>query len=475
MAGVFGVTPLQTYPSWAQGLEQGTGAIANAILQRRQLDLQRQQLAMQQAQAGYQPPQQAQVYQPGRLNAPSMVASENIPTGTPGATGMGPSTGPAGALGVAPAGTPDTMARTAGSYKTVNQPGYYDLTKSLPYLTSMARVLEMQQRGVEAAKIGAASRETVAGMNDDTRVGISNNVHGYIGKDGQVHYGMDYYNPVGVSGFNNGQWVTDPTTGERTFQNGVQTQGRIEAAQPGIQLRGQIADVQHADRQASLAERTQRDQQNAAARAARSGPLPGVVTPPGFRAPTQSDINKINSRAGGIMFNNPAANPDSARAEATHQLNLVYAGQGADTLVNRPFTPGVTLPQTGGSIGDRIAAYIKNALTGPPKAASGAAPAPHVPTSGNDPVVLQQHSRAPQGGNAPTLRLGNRPVADNTTATYPKGNNLPASPDAPTAKASGVSKAAIDAAYAKALKDGWSPADAEAKRQQMYKANGIKP
>ena len=26
MAGVFGVTPIQTYPSWAQGLQQGTGA-----------------------------------------------------------------------------------------------------------------------------------------------------------------------------------------------------------------------------------------------------------------------------------------------------------------------------------------------------------------------------------------------------------------------------------------------------------------
>src|SRR6185312_5742236 len=215
---------------------------------------------------------------------------------------------------------------------------------------------------------------------------------------------------------------------------------------------------------------------NAAARAAKSGPLPGVVTPPGFRPPTQSDLNKINSYVNGARFLNPTANVDSLIAAGTHQLNAAYAAQGADSLVNGGYTPGVTpAPSSGGSVSDRIATYIKNALTGPPKAASGAAPAPHVPTSGNDPVVLQPHTRAPQGGNAPTLRLGNRPVADNTTATYPKGNNLPASPDAPTAKVSGVSKAAIDAAYAKALKDGWSPADAEAKRQQMYKANGITP
>jgi len=386
------------------------------------LDLQRQQFGLQQAMAGYVPTHTEYQPKPGTLAAPSI--EQIMPGGAPSQINR--------------AIPGQTVTDNLPGSSPVTVKGHYDPTKGIQYLTSMARVLEMQQRGVEAAKINAGARETVAGMNDDTRRDISNNVHGYIGTDGQVHYGMDYYNPVGISGFNNGQWVVDPTTGQRTFQNGVQTQGRIEAAQPGIQLRTNIANVQHADRQASLAERAQHDRKteaNAAARAAKSGPLPGIVTPPGFRPPTQSDLNKINSYVNGARFLNPTANVDSLIAAGTHQLNSVYAAQGADSLVNGGYTPGVTpAPSSGGSVSDRIATYIKNALSGPPKAASGAAPAPHVPTKGNDPIVLQQHSRAPQGGNAPTARLGpNHIVGDSSTATYPKNNHLPASPDAPTA------------------------------------------
>src|SRR5512146_2445739 len=90
--GVFGVTPLPAYPSWAQGLEQGTGAIANAILQCRQLELQRQQFGLQQAEMGYQPAHTE--YQPrtGSLTAPSFISTGNVPSPVPGVMQPGAST-----------------------------------------------------------------------------------------------------------------------------------------------------------------------------------------------------------------------------------------------------------------------------------------------------------------------------------------------------------------------------------------------
>ena len=440
MAGVFGVTPLPAYPSWAQGLEQGTGAIANAILQRRQLDLQRQQLAMQQAQAGYQPPQQAQVYQPGRLNAPSMEAVGNVPSATPGVSQMG-----AGAPG-----SPDAMARTAGSYKTVNQPGYYDLTKSLPYLTSLARVMEMEHRGEAAAQIGAASREKIAADNNATKRGLASQLNGYVDGNGQFVPGVRILGNEQLSNYEYGP-------------NGTRTQSALITQAPTAAARAQ-----------SLAERMRHDrategaaQQNIGLRQQTAQQKAQQIQSLGQLTPTEAQVWKSAYGSAGYL-GLPA---DSAEARANQAVAaLRRSASGAP----QPSAPAPNVPQSSGVGGmlDRILGRGKQAALA---TTSGTAPAPHVPTSGNDPVVLQRHTRAPQGGNAPTLRLGNRPVADNTTATYPKGNNLPASPDAPTAKVSGVSKAAIDAAYAKALKDGWSPADAEAKRQQMYKANGITP
>jgi len=398
MAGVFGVTPLQTYPSWAQGLEQGTGAIAQALIQRKQLDLQRQQLGMQQAQAGYQPPQQAQVYQPGRLNAPSMVASENVQSPTPGVSQMG-----AGSVG-----SPDTMARTAGSYKTVNQPGYYDLTKSLPYLTSLARVMEMEHRGEVAAQIGATSREQIAQQNNATRTGIANNLNGYIGPDGQVHYGMRVLGNEATSDYEYGP-------------NGTRTQSALITQAPTAAARAQ-----------SLAERMRHDrategaaQQNIGLRQQTAQQKAQQLQSLGQLTPTEAQVWKSAYGSAGYL-GLPA---DSAEARANQAVAaLRRSASGAP----QPSTPAPNVPQSSGVGGmlDRILGRGKQAA---PPVPSGTAPAPHVPTSGNDPVVLQPHSRAPQGGNAPTLRLGNRPVADNTTATYPKGNNLPASPDAPTA------------------------------------------
>ncbi|HKS91922.1 MAG TPA: hypothetical protein VJQ83_08330, partial [Tepidiformaceae bacterium] len=179
MPGPFDPQPIYTYPTWAQGLQQGTQGLANALYQRKLLDLERQKFGLQQAEAGYQPAHQEQVYQPGKLAAPSMVSVGNVPSPTPGVSQMG--AGPT---------SPDAMARTAGQYKTTNVPGYYDITKSLPYITSLARVLEMQTRGEEAARIAAQSREAVAAQNNATKTNMFGQLNGYIGADGQFHPGL---------------------------------------------------------------------------------------------------------------------------------------------------------------------------------------------------------------------------------------------------------------------------------------------
>lgn len=451
MAGVFGVTPMQPYPSWAQGLEQGTGAIANAIMQRRMLDLERQKFGLQQAEAGYVPAHTEYQPKPGTLSAPSMTQVGNVPVPQLGATQAAP-----GGIRSAPPqpsasqmGAPGQIFRgVSGQTVTdqlpgstpVNIPGHYDLTKSLAYQTSLARVLEMQQRGVEAAKIGAASRETVAGLNDATRAGISNNINGYIGPDGQYHAGVGVLGGEALSGFNNGQWVTDPQTGERTFVPGVVTGGRLAVQAPRLATQQAIAGQANATRQGNLSERQRHDL------ATENIGQQGVD----IRATT------ANNRTGQLGNLTPA----EAHAWQSAYGNASYLGLPPDSAEARANTAVAALRRTTGP-------------TTRPAAVSGPAIAPTVPRSGAEASGLRPGGV--HGANAPTKRLGNRQVPDQSTSTRPTAGVLPKSPSDATVPASTqrISKADIDAAYTRALANGWTPADAAAKRDSMYTANGI--
>lgn len=451
MAGVFGVTPLQSYPSWAQGLEQGTGALANAMYQRRMLDLERQKFGLQQAEAGYVPAHTEYQPKPGTLSAPSMTQVGNVPIpSNPNATQMG-------AQGQIFRGMQgQTVTDQLPGSTPVNVPGHYDLTKSLAYQTSLARIMEMQQKGLAAAQVAADSRVKVAGMNDATRTGISNNINGYIGPDGQVHYGMRTLGAEAVSGYNNGQWVTDPQTGDRTFIPGVATEGKIVAGQPMVDVRQADIAARRQIAANALAERNRHNLANEGNAARSKAPI--VQAPPGFRSATPTDVTKITSGVRAIQYANPTANPDSARAASTHALNDIYASQGADTLLNPLPRAGVPADTTSSGLG----AMIERALGGVKRAVSGSSTAPTVPRSGTEASGLRPN--AIHGANVPTTPLGNRAVPDTTTGTYPKAGNLPKSPGDPTVSVGGAGagaaeRASYNAAVARIVKNVTDPAE----------------
>ena len=403
MLGPFDPSPFTVYPTWAQGLSQGMSALAQGLLEGQRLKLQRQQFQLQQAEMGYQPAHQEAVYQAGKLAAPSMVSVGNVPTPTPGA----PTT-----MGAAPSvGSPDAMARTTGQYKTVNVPGYYDLTKSLPYQTSLARVLEMQTRGEEAARIAAQSREAVAAQNNATKTNMFGQLNGYIGADGQVHYGMRTLGAEALSGFNNGQWVVDPMTGQRTFQPGVATQGKIVAGQPMVDVRTadlaarrQAAAAALATRQAALNDLAahRRATENAAAvRAAQQAvdaDARALPKPPPFGFLTPADSVAFSGRRAAAQSR---LSTDQARLDS---LSAAPSGL-VSTPGARPFS-------------------------------SGSSVAPHVPRSGGEASALTPGGVS--GAAAPTIRLGSRNVPNQSTTTRPTAPNLPKSPSDPTVLSTGA-------------------------------------
>jgi len=421
------VTPLPTYPSWAQGLEQGTGAIANAILQRRQYELQRQQFQMQQAEAGYQQPHTEQVYQPGRLNAPSMVASENIPTGTPGATGMGPSTGPAGALGVAPVGTPDSMARTTGSYKTVNVPGYYDITKSLPYAQAelngrlMAAIYGGQYRQQDAqARYGYTDENNVFHPGTDfyTRMGVvgaqGQNQQNNINARGAVQSQRDQY-------LYGGPGPIDPNTQQPI---GAKAESTIVSQAPNRAVRAGIAAQSASDRAAALAARMRNANITEAQRA------------------VDQDTRAI-PKAPAFGFLSPADSTAFAGRSAAARAQLMTDRARLDSLTRAP-SGLVTTP-------------------GSQPLSSGASVAPHVPRSGHEASSLTP-ATGPLGGSAPTVPLGTRRVLDATTSSYPTASHLPRSPSDPTVPlgqgtATDTERALYDAAVRRIAQNVADPAE----------------
>lgn len=424
MAGVFGVTPLPSYPSWAQGLEQGTGALANAMYQRRLLDLERQKFGLQQAEAGYVPEHTEYQPKPGALSAPSYESMGNVPSPTPGV--MQP-----GAPTQIFRGVPGQTATDQLPGSTpVKVPGHYDLTKSLAYQTSLARIMEMQQKGLAAAQVNAGARVQVAGMNDATRTGIANNLNGYIGTDGQIHYGMRTLGAEALSGFNNGQWTTD-STGQSVFQPGVATQGKIAAAAPSVDERRAAFTAALAQRQAAQGDLDahRRATENAAAiRAAQQAvdtDTRGMPKPPPFG------------------FLNPADSVAFFNQRAASQARLTTDRARLDSLSNAPSGP-VTTP-------------------GARPLSSGSSVAPHVPRSGTEASSLTP-IRRPLGSVAPTVPLGTRRVPDTSTASYPKATNLPRSPGDPTvpvSQSTGVDseRALYDAAVRRIAQNVSDPAE----------------
>ncbi len=389
MPGPFGVTPLPTYPSWAQGLEQGTGAIANAILQRRQYELQRQQFQMQQAEAGYQQPTTQQVYQPGKLASPSMIAVGNVPSPTPGVTQMGQGDN------TLPVGSPDAMARTTGSYKTANVPGYYDLKKSLPYYQA-----ELNGR-LFAAMYGSQYRQQDAQQR-----------YGTTDENGVFHPGTDYYTRMGVVG---AQWQNqqnnidtrgavqsqrdqflyggpgpiDPNTQQPI---GARTESTIVSQAPNRAVRAGIAAQGASDRAAALAARMRNGNIAEAQRA------------------VDQDTRAI-PKAPPFGFLSPADSTAFAGQSAAARAQLMTDRARLDSLTRAP-SGLVTTP-------------------GSQPLSSGASVAPHVPRSGHEASSLTP-ATGPLGGSAPTVQLGTRRVLDATTSSYPTASHLPRSPSDPT-------------------------------------------
>ncbi|HEX5179338.1 MAG TPA: hypothetical protein VFW04_08420 [Gemmatimonadaceae bacterium] len=433
MAGVFGVTPMQPYPSWAQGLEQGTGAIANAIYQRRMLDLERQKFGLQQAEAGYQPAHQEQVYTPGRLAQPSMVSVGNVPSPTPGTSTMGASSN--GTV----MGSPDAMARTTGSYKTTTVPGYYDITKSLPYAQA-----ELNGR-LMAAIYGGQIRNQ----------GLEQR-YGGVDPNGNYQPGSEYYLRTGVVNARNqgqladinargdqtrqtdqflygGQGPVDPATGQPL---GARTMSTLATQAPVLDERRQAAAAALATRQAAqsdLAAHRRATESAAAVRAAQQAvdaDTRSMPKPPAFG------------------FLNPSDSVAFYNRRAAAQARLTTDQSRLDSLNNAP-TGLVTTP-------------------GARPFSSGSSVAPHVPRSGTEASNLTPTLR-PMGSVAPSTTLGNRQVPNQSTSTRPTATYLPRSPGDPTVSqgAGGASERALyDAAVRRIAQNVSDPAEQARQFQQ---------
>ncbi|HEX6814293.1 MAG TPA: hypothetical protein VF102_01370 [Gemmatimonadaceae bacterium] len=394
MPGPFDPVPFSTYQGAGAGAAQGLSALAQAFLARRQLGLQKQQFQLQQAEAGYQAPHQEQVYTPGRLSQPSMIASENVPTTTPGVSSMGGGTtySPGNIQSTAlSAGSPDAMARTTGSYKTVNIPGYYDITKSLPYAQA-----ELNGR-LLAAIYGSNARVRMS----EERYG------GGVDENGNPILGSDYYARQALlnqrlSGqmdrdkyLYGGTGAIDPSTGQPI---GAKTESTLVSQAPALKLRADLGAQSAADRARSLGERMRHNAETERATAVRAA-----------QQAVDQDTRTM-PKAPPFGFLSPADSAGFAGRSAAARAQLMTDRARLDSLSLAPL--GGTAP-------------------GSQPFSSGASTAPHVPRSGPEASSLVPH-RGPLGTTAPTATLGSRQVADASTTTYPKATNLPKSPGDPT-------------------------------------------
>lgn len=445
MPGPFDPVPFSTYQGAGAGAAQGLSALAQAFLARKQLGLQKQQFQLQQAEAGYQQPTTETL--PGKISAPSMTQIGNVPTATPGVTAMG--------------GTPSGPI-TRGPDRTINIPGYYDITKSLPYAQAQlnGRLL--------AAMYGANSRERI----EQERYG------GGVDENGNPILGSHYYEQQALLNQRGaqqsvrdqylfgGQGPVDPLTGQPM---GARTESALITQAPALQLRSQLGQQSIAQRAQALGETMRHNRATEGAATQRIGIQQQTAAQKlqalqanGLLSPKEASV--WSSAYNSANFN--GLSPDSAEARA----NQAVAAFRRSATGSTPPAPVAAPPApTGPSLMDRIGGLFHHAQ-------SGGATAPAVPRSGTEASSLT--TQPVHGLNAPTVLHGNRRVGDSSTGTYPHAANLPPNPSAPTVPTTQPgkqSKAAIDAGYAAAIARGWSPADAAAHRDSLYQANGITP